>query len=672
MSTTFRANALCRAMAFAIAAIAAAPLAAQTDAEVPTGRLPRSVEPSHRTLELRIDPETARMQGRAGMDVDVERPTERLWLHGRDLDIARAAIVVEGGERLPLKVEQVHVSGVLALTAPTEIPAGRARIEIEYAAPYGQLQGAYKVRPDSNDYVVTQMEPLGARNAFPGFDEPSFKTPWDISLVVPQDQVAVANTRQVAEEDAGGGFKRLRFARTEALPSYLIAFAVGPWDVVDAPDLPPNAVREVPLPLRGIAAEGRGGELDYALAHTGAIVDALETYFDIPYPFDKLDILAAPDFWAGAMENAGLIVYRDSLLLLDEDSGTRQKQAYWGVHAHELAHQWFGNLVTMPWWNDLWLNEAFATWMGNKIVGQLQPGFHTDRGLLEGAYGAMAADSLASTRRIGEPVHDFTDVSAAFDGITYQKGGAVLAMFERFIGEDAFRQGVRDYLRAHARGNATAQDLIAAVAARSDDPARVRAAFAGYIDQPGVPLLKAALDCDDPAAPALQVEQSRFLPLGSRAQGGQQWGIPVCVRTDGAGPTCQLVSEARARIALPGGRCPAFVMPNAGANGYYRFDLAADDRAALAANFDRLDPREQRAFADSLDAAYQTGTLDTAGFLAAAAPLAGAEARQTVTAPFARIEWILETLVDDPATAAPRSRGCSPPAMPPPRPTSRS
>jgi hypothetical protein len=167
--------------------------------------------------------------------------------------------------------------------------------------------------------------------------------------------------------------------------------------------------------------------MQYSLAHTPEIVRALEDYFGIPYPFDKLDNVAAPDFWAGAMENAGLIVYRDSLMFPDERSAVNRRQSFWGVSAHELAHQWFGDLVTMRWWDDIWLNEGFATWMGNKIHGQLQPEAHTDRGLLEGAIGAMGADSLASTRRIHEPIKDFTDIQSAFDGITYQKGGATLA-----------------------------------------------------------------------------------------------------------------------------------------------------------------------------------------------------------------------------------------------------
>ncbi len=647
-------RAACASLLFCAGIAAHAQSAAPSD--VPTGRLPRDVEPRETALELKLDPRKQRFEGRTRIAVDVKKSGDTLWLHGRDLTIESASITADGGEQLPLKAEQADVSGVLKFTAPSAIPAGKATVEIVYSAPYGQLQGAYKVRPDGNDYVVTQMEPLGARNTFPGFDEPGFKTPWDVTLIVPQDQAAVANTRQIKEEQLDGGWKKLTFARTENLPSYLIAFAVGPWDVVEWKDIPPNAIRATPLKLRGIAAKGQGPRMAYALEHTAEIVQALEEYFGTPYPFDKLDLVAAPDFWAGAMENAGLIVYRDSLMFADENSPTELRQAYWGVHAHELAHQWFGNLVTMPWWDDLWLNEAFATWMGNRITGRLKPEFHTDRGLMEGALGAMGGDSLASTRRIHEPVHDFTDIQSAFDGITYQKGGAVLAMFERYVGETKFRDAVRAYLKKHARGNATSADLINAIAANSDDPEGVRAAFDSFIDQPGVPLVRAELDCTDASKPALRIAQSRFLPLGSQAAGGQHWGLPLCLRFEAGGEKhrqCALVGEPQARVPLQTSRCPAWVMPNAEGAGYYRFALADKDRPALDAAFTKLDEREQRAYADSLGAAFQAGAISPGDYLTTVPRLAAAPVRQTVASTFGQLGWMIEHLAGDDAARAP-------------------
>ena len=645
--TVFRRTALACALMLATAAPAFA-----ADTAVPKGPLPRTVVPSLVQLELQLDPKQERFSGVTRIEAEVKEATGTIWMHGRDLDLKQITALLPGGKRIALKSESVDVSGVLKLTAAEPIPAGKATLEIHFEAPYGQLQGAYRVKPDGHDYVITQMEPLGARNTFPGFDEPSFKQPWDITLIVPQDDVAVANSAETKTESLGNGWKKVSFARTEALPSYLIAFAVGPWDVPKGPDIPATAIRKTPISLRGIAAKGQGERMKYTLDNTPVIVTKLEEYFGTPYPFDKLDNVAAPDFWAGAMENAGLIVYRDTLMFPDERSTPRERQSYWGVSAHELAHQWFGDLVTMKWWDDLWLNEAFATWMGTKITGQLQPGFHADRGLLEGALEAMSEDSLVNTRRVHEPIHDFTDIQAAFDGITYQKGGAVLSMFETYIGETQFRDGVRNYLKAHARGNATSGDLIAAVAAQSKDPAGVDAAFKSFIDQPGVPYVKVDVDCDG-TSPSLRIEQQRYLPLGSGASANQSWGLPFCVRYEDNGQVreeCSLVNQAKAVVPLKQAKsCPAWVMPNAHGHGYYRYALTGDAGTKLGAAFAKLDEREQRVYADSLEAAFHAGSIDAATYLASVPQLASAEVRQTATAPMGTLIWMKEHLAKNEA-----------------------
>jgi len=644
----------------ATALLAATGLAAAAQGDVPTGPLPRTVVPSEVGLHLTIDPAQDRFSGRVEISVHVAQATDTIWMHGRGLNITKATWMPQNGRNQDLAAAEVDVSGVLKLTAPKPIAPGKGVIAIEYDAPYGQLQGAYKVKPDGKDYVMTQMEPLGARTTFPGFDEPSFKQPWRITITAPDDATVVANAPEAKTVDLDGPMKRVEFARTEALPSYLIAFAVGPWDLVDGPDIAPNGTRTTPIKLRGVAAQGQGGKMRYTLANTPAIVHALEDYFGIPYPFAKLDNLAAPDFWAGAMENAGLIVYRDSLMFPDETSAVGRRQAFWSVSAHELAHQWFGDLVTMRWWDDLWLNEGFATWMAAKIDATTQPEAHPDRGLLEGAIGAMGVDSLASTRRIHEPINDFTDIQSAFDGITYQKGGATLNMFEQYIGPEQFRTGVRKYLQAHARGNATSADLIAAVAAESDAPEAVAQAFASFIDQPGVPYVKVDLDCSG-AKPALVLSQQRYLPVGSTASAGQAWGIPLVVRyADGKEVRTEkmLFTGAQGRMELSAASsCPAWVMPNAHGNGYYRFALSPKLQQALQGAFARLDEREQRVYADSVVAAYGAGNLTVSQFLSALPQFASAPVRQTATAGMGNIEWISEYLLpDDKARAAFRTK----------------
>jgi alanyl aminopeptidase len=638
-------------MALAFALVAPA-LSHAADADpVPQGRLPRTVVPLNVAVELKIDPSEKRFSGQVHIDARVATATSSFWLHGRELTIASALVTPQGGKPLVATVTPADVgAGVLKLTTPQPIPAGKVRIDIAYDAPFGQLQGAYRVKAGGDDYVITQMEPIGARNAFPGFDEPSFKQPWDFSLTIPEKLQGVANTRLVKTMPAEAGWKKLVFARTEALPSYLIAFAVGPWDIVDGPVIPPNAVRKTPLALRGIAPRGQGERMRYTLANTGAIVAAEEAYFGIAYPFDKLDLLAAPDFWAGAMENAGLIVYRDVLMYVDDKSAVGLRQGFWETHAHELAHQWFGDYVTMPWWDDIWLNEAFATWMAAKVVGDLKPEFFADRGLMEGAIWAMGQDSLASTRRIHDPIERYTDIMSAFDGITYQKGGAVLSMFERYVGPDRFRDAIRGYMKQHARGNATSADLVSAIAARSSDPKAVRSAFSSFIEQPGVPMVGVSVDCTGPK-PELKLSQQRFLPVGSTAPAKGEWEIPMCVRwgdAKGTGSQCGLVKGRTATLPLKAASCPAWVMPNAAGAGYFRFALAPADAAKLEANFNQLDEREQRAYADSVTAAFNAGALDAAGFLRAAAKLSLAPVRQTATAPLGRLEWMLRRLATTP------------------------
>ena len=264
--------------------------------------------------------------------------------------------------------------------------------------------------------------------------------------------------------------------------------------------------------------------------------------------------------------------------------------------------------------------------------------------------GAMGGDSLASTRRVREPISDFTEIEAAFDGITYQKGGAMLAMFERYVGEDRFREAIRNYMRKHARGNATSGDLIDAIAEASQDPEGVRTAFNSFIDQPGVPIVHVGAKCAAGAKPTLLVEQQRYLPVGSTASAEGQWKIPLCVRygdSTGLHAQCQFVGGREATIELATDRCPEFVMPNADGAGYYRFAMSPVDQKNLEAHFDRLNEREQRAFADSLDAAFEAGAIDAPAFLSASARLAKAPVRQTAMSPVGNIGWMIQYLAKE-------------------------
>ena len=379
-------------------ALACAAQAVVAEDAIPTGKLSADAVPLAYALNLKIDPHEQRFSGEVRIRVKLAKAADHLWLHGQGLDVTGATLIDAGGKSSKVHYAQRSADGVAEIGFDAILPAQTIDLVLDYSAPLNaQLEGLYKVKVGDDAYAVTQMEAVSARHAFPGFDEPRFKTPFDITLTVPKDEVAVANTLPRHEETAKDGkWKTIVYATTKPLPTYLVAFAVGPWDVVDAPPIPANAVRKNPLPLRGIGPRGTGAQLHWILGETPAIVKFYEDYTQQPYPFDKLDLLGAPDFSAGAMENAGLIVFRDALLRLDEHSSADLYHRSFDVTAHEIAHQWFGDLVTVPWWDDIWLNEAFATWAQGKATVALKPEYLGNLGRLEGMFGAMGSDSLLS------------------------------------------------------------------------------------------------------------------------------------------------------------------------------------------------------------------------------------------------------------------------------------
>jgi alanyl aminopeptidase len=643
----------------ASASASAAPSHAVADVEdVPKVRLPDDTRPIDETLEIRIVPSDERFSGIAEITVEVGRARSVIWLHGRDLHVSRATVTPDGGAAIDATWEQKHHSGMGSLTMARAIPAGRAKVRIEYDAPLAKaLKGLYRAKQAGESYAFTQFEALGARQAFPCFDEPGFKIPFSITLVVPSGAQAIANTKE-SPAVADGAMKRVKFAPTLPLPSYLVAFAVGPLDIVPVADIPPNAVRKRPLQLRGVAAKGRGPEMAYALAHTGEILTKLEEYFGIEYPYDKLDILAVPDK-DGAMENAGAVTFREYLVLMDEKTAPiGQKRAFAGVMAHELAHMWFGDLVTMNWWDDIWLNEAFATWMGNKAADMWDPKLKMDVSLLGGVQGAMGTDSLVAARAIRQPILTTHDIENAFDGITYQKGGGVLGMFERWIGHEAFQRGVHNYLDGHRFGSAGADDFLAALSTAAGKD--VKAPFHTFLDQPGVPFVEVEMKCDAGVAPRAHMKQSRFFPIGSSGDAAHTWQIPVCARYGVGKETkeaCTLLTEKEGDLTIPGAACPDWIFPNAHAAGYYRFSLASADLDKLRkGGVAALKTREKIAFGNSLRAGYNRGTVPFADALGAASTLAGDENAQVAGESMGYVSSAREWFTKDPKDAPLRAK----------------
>jgi alanyl aminopeptidase len=632
-----------------VAAALLATLAAQSvraDEAPPVGQLGRAVIPTHYGLELVIDPSKDDFSGSVVIDVKLAEPRTSIWLHGKDLKVSEAYVTDSRSQRIAATYSEKLESGVALLSLAETLPAGPARLHFIFSAPFNTSSNAlFKVVRGERAYAVTQFEAIAARQAFPSFDEPGFKTPFDIAITARKGDVVVTTTPENEQKELGDGNVRHVFKTTRPLPTYLIAFAVGPYDVADIGPIPPNAVRDRPLPLRGIAAAGQGKRFQYALENTSGLLTALEKYFGTPYPYEKLDLIAVPESYGGAMENVGAITYDEYLVLMDANAPVDQRRDYATTHAHEMAHMWFGDLVTPAWWNDIWLNESFATWMQNKAAQAHWPAGEFDREMQKSALGAMAQDSLAATRAIRQPVDTNDEANGVFDDITYDKGGGVLSMLERYVGEREFRDGVRMYLKEHADGTATAEDFIAAIAAASHRN-DIQKAFQSFISQPGVPLVSATLDCSDGAHPRLALGQKRYAPLGSAIEPDKsQWQIPFCAswqEGEGRASECTLLADRSQALPLKAGSCPAALLPNADGAGYYRVALDEAGWRQLIGSASRLKPAEALVLVDSLDAGFRAGIVPAPLYLSGMTALLGHDGWDVAQAAASRLDDITE------------------------------
>jgi aminopeptidase N len=568
------------------------------------GRLPPTATPRHYSLSLRIDPTQPRFRGTTRIQIEVPEPTSYIVLHARDVKVSRAVARVGRVEIKATPAFRVARGGVvpeeLVLTFARPLPAGVADIEIVYDAPFASdLAGLYRVKEAGRMYAYTQFEVADARRAFPCFDEPGFKTPYDVSIAAPPNTFAFANSPEVSHNDMPDGMVEHHFATSPPLPSYLVAFAVGDFDIVEW--------QKEPFPLRAVTTKGRGKLTGLALEAAAALVIRLGDYFAFPYPYAKLDLVAVPDFAAGAMENPGLITFRDSLFLVDPRRATtsaRRSQAE--VIAHELAHQWLGDLVTMKWWDDVWLNEGFAMWAEAKIVDAWKPSFGATLEQIATAQHVMDIDALKSARAVREPVRSTSDAQEAFDGITYQKGAAVLRMIEAWLGPEVFRRGVQRYLRENAWKNATAADLFKALDFVSTQ--RTGALASDFLDQPGVPEVLVNWTCGS-ATSKLELSESEWRPLGREEEAGRHWTLPVCVGSDTQkGRSCFTLGRDPIARDLGGG-CPTWVHPNVDEAGYYRFVVEGARLLALARGARTLSPIDRLGIVSNAWAEVRQGAI---------------------------------------------------------------
>jgi alanyl aminopeptidase len=609
-------------LSFPVILLAATALAA----DPPTLRLPEGVRPVKYAAELTLLPDSPTFLAKIDIDVSFASSSSMFYINARELEISAAEIETHG-KKMKLAVEKAN-ENFIALRTSSEILAGSAKLHFDYSGKISpkSSEGIFQGRDGDQNYLFTQFEEIDARRAFPCFDEPGFKTPWEIVLHVRSGDKAFANTPQISDTAEPDGMKRVVFAPTKPLPSYLVAFAVGPFDVVDAGNVGLNGAK-----VRIITPKGKSNEAKYAAEVTSTIVERLQNYFGIPYPYEKIDTIAVPLFF-GAMENAGLITNAQSILLADPTTDSEQRRRlYASIEAHELAHQWFGDLVTLAWWDDTWLNEAFATWTASKILAEWKPEWKSRLGDLAPKFGAMSVDSLVTTRKIRQEILTNDDISNAFDDITYEKGAAVIRMFEVWTGEQQFQSGVTSYLKHYAYKNARMSDFLDAIS-QSGQP-RLSAAFGTFLNQPGVPEISVTLQCDGP--PSVRLSQKRYLPIGSKGSAEQTWQVPVCVRYQtgkGIERECFLLDKASADFKLTkASTCPALIAANESASGYYISSYEGDLLDKMVERGQQfLNPAEQLTLLHDVSALAGSGDLEIGRSLDAAVKFANSPERRIV------------------------------------------
>ncbi len=568
-------------------------------------RLPQTVQPTHYTLRLAPDLKLATFTGEEWIDVVLAQPARSITLNAIEIQFKTVTTEIDG-KPVTATVSLDEPKQQATLNFGQTLPAGKLTLKIAFTGILnGELRGFYLSKTARRNYAVTQFEATDARRAFPSFDEPAFKATFDITLVVDKGDTAISNTNIVADKPLAESHKHaIRFAVTPRMSTYLVAFLVGDFQCVSG--------SSDGVPIRACATPDQVQYGKFALQAAEYVLHYYDTYFGIKYPMPKLDMIALPDFEAGAMENFGAITYRETDLLVDQDhASVYALKRVADVVAHEMAHQWFGDMVTMEWWNNIWLNEGFATWMENKPIEAWKPEWKIRQSVAADNQKTLNLDARRVTRTIRATADTPEQINEMFDGISYGKAGAVLLMVENYEGEQVFRQGVHNYLAAHLYGNATAEDFWNAQTAASHKP--IDKIMASFVAEPGVPILSVS-----PAASGkVTVAQQRFFLNPGVSSSPQTWSIPVCA-TSSDGQSCQIVSEARQAIpAAP----EAFL--NAGGKGYYRTTYPARMLGDLVARANtQLTPEERISLLGDEWALTQAGKNKVGDFLALAAAVA--------------------------------------------------
>jgi aminopeptidase N len=530
-------------------------------------RLPRLATPENYRLTFAPDFSKGNFSGDEAIRIQVLQPTSELVLNSADIEFHDVSVSSGGSSQQPkLTLDKEKETATLHVEKPLQ--PGPATIQIQYTGILNsELRGFYLGKDENgNKYAVTQFEATDARRAFPSFDEPEYKATFDLAVIADKSDIAISNSKQISDTPGTvEGKHTVRFATTPKMSSYLAAVAVGKFEYAEG--------SADGIPIRVYTTPGKKHLASFALRAAEESVRYFDRYFGIKYPFGKLDNIALPDFAAGAMENTGLITYREVEMLLDENHASIDQQKRVGiVIAHEIAHQWLGDLVTMSWWDDVWLNEGFASWMETRPIAAWKPEWDLDLDDVEDAGGALNTDSLANTRPIHQNAETPEQITELFDIIVYTKAAAVLRMLESYLGADAFRAGVNKYLRQHSYANATSDDFFRTLADVSRKP--VDRVISGFVNQPGAPLVSVKARCNGKTTDVTLSQTRYFYDVDLFKSGtDESWLIPVCMRAGNEGGNsgqeqCELLSKKEENFTLP--QCMPWVLANTGAKGYFR------------------------------------------------------------------------------------------------------
>jgi len=552
-----------------------------------TTQLPRNVKPSHYAIEVTPHADRMAFDGKVRISLDVLEPTSTIVLQAVNLTFANSMLTTRDGRKLTptLTLDAQNQTATFAFGAP--LAAGSYVLSTDYTGvintqAYGLFAIDYDTEAGKQRALYTQFENSDARKFVPSWDEPNIKATFDLTVNAPAGQMAVSNMPITSSTDVGKGVKRVVFQTSPKMSTYLLFLGLGDFeratDMVDGTE------------IGVVTLKGKLGQAAGALEASRLALREFNDYFGVKYPLPKLDNIAAPgrSQFFGAMENWGAIFSFEYILLVDPKVSTiGNVQNIFSTATHEIAHQWFGNLVTMSWWDDLWLNEGFATWMAARTTEKFHPEWNTRLRAVGGREAAMARDSVATTHPVVQKIDTVEQASQAFDAITYSKGGAVIRMLEGYVGADAWRQGVRAYMRKHAYGNTVSDDLWGAVQTAAGKP--ILDIAHDFTLQPGVPLITVDAATCAGGSTTLQFTQGEFT-RDRPEKTPLRWRVPVVAQAVGGARVDTVVAGGKGSLVVP--RCGAVVV-NAGQSGYYRTLYGAAPFAAISRGFATLPAIDQ-------------------------------------------------------------------------------